>query len=325
MSISSNEILKFYKQIFLIRECENKIREEYPFDQIKTPVHLCVGAEAIHAGVLECLGPEAKIFGSYRNHGIYLARTGDTDGFFGELYGKASGCAGGKAGSMHLAFPEKGLMFTSAVVGTTIPVAVGAAFANAYRGNRDLTVVFFGDGAFEEGAFWESINFACLHRLRILFVCEDNGLAIHALSSERQGFRSIPEVVRAFACHFGEVRGHKADEVFRATQGLMEQMEQEAMPAFLYAPYFRFLEHVGISEDFHFQYRKKPDAAEMTEKDPLVYISELALHSGIAPAALREIEDSLRGKILKSIEKAKKDSFPGPESLFCNVSNETGC
>ena len=87
MTIPAEKITRFYERILLIRECENKIREEYPADEIKTPVHLCVGAEAIHAGVLECLGPEAKIFGTYRNHGIYLARTEDTDGFFAELYG----------------------------------------------------------------------------------------------------------------------------------------------------------------------------------------------------------------------------------------------
>ncbi len=320
--IPPEKVLRFYEQIFLIRACENKIREEYPADEIKTPVHLCVGAEAIAAGVLECLGTEAKIFGSYRNHGIYLARTGDTDGFFAELYGKASGCAGGKAGSMHLTSPEKGLMMTSAVVGTTIPVAVGAAFANAYRDERSPVAVFFGDGAFEEGAFWESINFACLHRLRILFICEDNGLAIHALSSERQGFRSIPEVVHAFKCHVARAQGQKVEEVFTATKELLQRMDQEAMPAFLHAPYFRFLEHVGINEDFHFQYRNKPDPVELKEKDPLVDISELARRGGVLPAALREIEERVGKKIAKSVEKAKKASFPNPRELFSKTSGD---
>ena len=192
-TLPKTDALKLYREVILIRKCEEAIRREYHENNMKTPVHLCNGAEGIATGVSHVLPKESKVFGTYRNHGLYLALTDDTDGFFAELYGKVSGCAQGLAGSMHLTSPEKGLFLTSAVVGTTIPVAVGAAFANQYKKNENFTAVFFGDGAVEEGVFWESLNFACLHQLRVLFICEDNDLAIHAFGSDRKGFRSFEE------------------------------------------------------------------------------------------------------------------------------------
>src|SRR3989338_5288085 len=189
--LSKEESLALYRKLILTRLAEEKIREEYFKDEMKTPVHLGIGGEAIPVGVCHCLPPRSKTFGTYRNHSLYLAMTEDTDGFFGELYGKVNGPGKGKAGSMHLSFPERDFIATSAVVGTTIPVAVGAALANAYRKSNDVVTFFFGDGAVEEGVFWESLNFACLKNLRVLFVCEDNGLAIHTPAKERQGFQSI--------------------------------------------------------------------------------------------------------------------------------------
>ena len=140
-----DEALSLYRKLILARRAEEKIREEYFNDDMKTPVHLGIGQEAIPVGVCHCLAAGTKTFGTYRNHALYLAITGDTDGFFAELYGKATGPAKGKAGSMHLSAPELGLMATSAVVGSTIPLAVGAALANTYCKSGDLVAVFFGD------------------------------------------------------------------------------------------------------------------------------------------------------------------------------------
>ena len=128
---------------------------------MKTPMHMSTGAEAICAGVCQALRPQDQVIGTYRTHGIYLAKTGETDRFFAEMYGRATGMAKGKAGSMHLTAPEAGLICTSAIVGTTIPVALGAAYANRQNAQDRVVAVFFGDGAIDEGVFWESINIAC--------------------------------------------------------------------------------------------------------------------------------------------------------------------
>ena len=125
-----NKNIALYQTMYLIRMCEEKIREHYPSDKLKTPVHLCIGLEAIAAGVIYLLKSDDQVFGTYRNHGIYLAKSGNTDRFFGELFGKVTGEFQGKAGSMHLSAPEKGFMGSSAVVGTTIPLSLGSAFVN---------------------------------------------------------------------------------------------------------------------------------------------------------------------------------------------------
>src|SRR3989338_1031406 len=119
--------LALYQKLYLVRQATEAIRKEYSNDQIKTPVHLSMGEEAISVGICHAIGERGRFFGTYRNHGLYLSLTSETDQFFAELYGKRTGASGGKAGSMHLTAPAAGLMGTSAVVGTTIPIAVGAA------------------------------------------------------------------------------------------------------------------------------------------------------------------------------------------------------
>src|SRR3989344_5622446 len=166
--------LELYRKVYLARKAEEKIILEYPKDEMKTPMHMSMGEEAIVAGVCQALGLNSQVLSSYRSHAVYLIQTGETEKFFGELYGKATGPAQGKAGSMHLSSPEHGYLGASAVVATQIPVAVGAAFANKKLGKKIMTAVFFGDGALDEGVFWESLNMACLWKVPVIFICEDN-------------------------------------------------------------------------------------------------------------------------------------------------------
>jgi TPP-dependent pyruvate/acetoin dehydrogenase alpha subunit len=318
-SITSQESLSLYRKLLLARQAEEKIRQEYPKDEMKTPVHLGIGGEAIPVGICHCLPEHSKSFGTYRNHALYLAITDDTDGFFAELYGKASGPAKGKAGSMHLASPEHGLMATSAVVGTTIPLAVGAALANAYNSSPDLVTVFFGDGALEEGVFWESLNFACLHKLRILFVCEDNGLAIHAPSHERRAFRSISGIAQNFDCHIAAGDGSDMAEVIALTRSVLNGMSQDPKPGFLHLTYFRFLEHVGIGEDFDSNYRRRPSPEECQRLDPLIKFERLMLQNGCRPEELAAIKTAVEDRLNSSVTAARKAPFPGVSELYTDV------
>lgn len=317
--VSRKTALQLYRRVYLIRKCEERIREEYPGDEMKTPVHLHIGAEGIAAGILEAIPPDTFLLGTYRSHGIYLGRTGDTARFFAELYGKATGCAGGKAGSMHLSSPGNGVLLTSAVVATTIPVAVGTAFSEAYQGRRRLTAVFFGDGAMEEGGFWESLNFACLKKLNILFVCEDNDLAIHTPGSDRRGFRSAVQSAGAFHCHTGSVDGYCPFHVREQTYALLKKMKEDSVPGFLHARYFRFLSHVGIEEDFHAGYRQRPSADQMNAWDPLKRGREGAVRMGCSLQEIEHIEEQINREIENSIQKAREAPFPAPHELFKDV------
>ena len=318
-SAKSAEALELYRVLRLVRCAEEKIREEYPTNEMKTPTHLGIGGEAIAVGVCHAAPPGTKAFGTYRNHALYLALTGDLDGFFGELYGKATGAGKGKAGSMHLAAPRQGLMATSAVVGTTIPLAVGAALAHQYRGEPDLTVSFFGDGAMEEGVFWESLNFACLKQLRILFVCEDNGLAIHTPTGERQGFRSIPEALQGFRCHVVSGDGSDLRGVIAATTRMLDRMERDPRPGFLHLSYFRFLEHVGPLEDFSAGYRRKPSPEELARLDPVRRFERELREQGVTNEELKAVQASVDEEIARSVQAARQAPFAEPPELFTDA------
>jgi len=318
-SATRADTLALYHKLLLVRRAEEKIREEYASNEMKTPVHLGIGGEAISVGVCHALPPGTKAFGTYRNHALYLALTGDTDGFFGELYGKVTGASKGKAGSMHLAAPEQGLMATSAVVGTTIPLAVGAALAHQYRGEPHLAVAFFGDGAVEEGVFWESLNFACLKQLRMLFVCEDNDLAIHTAASERQGFRSIPEALQGFRCHVASGDGSDLQGVIAATTQILGRMEQDSRPGFLHLTYFRFLEHVGPMEDFHAGYRPQPSPEERLRLDPVWRVEQRLFEHGVSRQELDAIRSSIDEQIARSVDAARQAPFASPSELSTDV------
>src|SRR5262249_17837477 len=161
-----------------------------------SPIHLSIGQESIAAGVCDVLRDDDVVSGTYRSHASYLAKGGDLRAFFAELYGKDTGCARGKGGSMHIIDMSHFVLGTSAVVGTRLPVALGYALALQREGEGRVVAAFFGDGATEEGVFHESINFAALHRLPVLLVCENNSLAIHTPLEKRWATPQLCERVR---------------------------------------------------------------------------------------------------------------------------------
>src|SRR5438132_6330613 len=188
---------RLYRSLYRIRRVEEEIARVYPTDKIKSPVHLSIGQEAVSVGVCDALAAHDIVFGTYRGHALYLAKGGDLKRMLAELYGKATGCTKGKGGSMHLIAPDQGVMGTSAVVGTTMANATGYAYALRYGRRNAIVVSFFGDGATEEGVFAESLNFAALKRLPILFVCENNQYAIHTHQRRRQALPDICGRARA--------------------------------------------------------------------------------------------------------------------------------
>jgi TPP-dependent pyruvate/acetoin dehydrogenase alpha subunit len=222
------------RQIQRIRYVELELAKRYPDDVIRSPMHLSLGQEWVSVGVCASLRPEDKVIGTYRSHALYLAKGGDLKAMLHELYGHKDGCCGGNGGSMHLADARHGVLGSSAIVGTNIPVATGWAYAGY------PTACFFGDAATEEGAFYESANFAVLHSLPVLFVCENNGLAVNTKFQQRSdtlplnraaGFRLETE-------HYVESElGHLVDRVSR--------WRSEPYPLFIECMCRRLGEHVG--------------------------------------------------------------------------------
>jgi len=314
----SKLLLDLYKKIYLIREAEDEIRREYYNDEMKTPMHMSRGSEAIAGGVCHALPKGSHAYGTYRSHALYLAMTGETDKFFAEMYGKATGVARGKAGSMHLASPEHGLMVTSAVVGTTLPWALGDAFAAKYQNIDRITVVFFGDGATDEGVFWESLNAACLMKLPILFVCEDNGLAIQTSTKQRRGYDSLTNVVQNYICNVFDGKGNDAEKIYSLANTAVNLIRSEQQPSLLCLTYYRYLDHVGVNEDFVDGFRRTPEPHELLLDDPVYQLRQRLLKAGCANA-IEEIEKQIREQVLASRIKAQEAPFPEKEELTNGV------
>ena len=197
--------------------------------------------------------------------------------------------------------------------------AVGVALANAYRQSKDLVAVFFGDGALEEGSFWESLNFACLRRLRTLFVCEDNGLAIHTPASERQGFRSLEQAVGSFHCHVAGGNGSNLEEVIRLTRHVLDRMLDQPKPGFLHLSYYRFLEHVGPREDFDAGYRRRPTPEESAQSDPVLHFEHSARQCGVSAEELMAVRMAVDEQINRSVQGAQNAPFPPPSELHTDL------
>ncbi len=307
-----------YRKLYLIRAAEESIRENYRSDAMKTPMHMSTGEEAISAGVCQALAPSDQVLGTYRSHGLYLAKTGETDRFFAEMYGKSTGMAKGKGGSMHLTAPAEGLICTSAVVATTIPVAIGAAFANKSRANGRLVAVFFGDGAVDEGVFWESLNSACSMKLPVLFVCEDNGYAVHSPVVERHGYDSIADIAFKFHCDVFRADTTDAEAIHDLARQAADSIHAKGRPAFIYLKYYRHLEHVGVNEDFNQGYRSHEEYEPWAKIDP-VKIMRAKLLQWLTESEIVVIERSISSQVSESVRKAIDAPFSSSAELYADV------
>jgi len=285
-----------YEQLFYqalrIRLVEERVIALYPSDRIQSPVHLSIGQEAVAVGACAAVAPSDLVFATYRGHAFYLAKGGDLRAMLAELYGKATGCGGGKAGSMHLAAPEVGFMGASAVVASTIPHAVGAALAAKRRGIDQVAMAVFGDGATEQGVYHEALNFAALHRLPVVFLCENNGFAVHSSLAARQAY-AIPEHAAAYgltvtACE----EGYDFMRVHAVVRDAVERVRREGAPCFVACRTERYMEHVGVSEDYDAGYRSRRAADAWKERDPL--LADLALVERWRPSIEAEIDDAVR-------------------------------
>jgi TPP-dependent pyruvate/acetoin dehydrogenase alpha subunit len=300
---------RLFYQALRIRLVEQRLVELYPSDAIQSPVHLSVGQEAVAVGACEALAREDLLFGSYRSHAFYLAKGGDLGAMLAELCGKATGSGGGKAGSMHLAAPDVGFMGSSAIVASTIPHAVGAALATQRLGTKRIAVAVFGDGATEEGVYHESLNFAALHRLPVLFLCENNGLAVHSTLAARQAYR-ITAHAEAYglptsACEAGA----DFDEVHRVVLAAVTAVRRGEGPRLVECRTYRWLEHVGIGEDFDAGYRTRAEFEAWRAHDPLV--RETALVARFAPA--------IRAEIAAAEAFAEASPWPAEDELLTDV------
>lgn len=297
--------------MYRIRRVEEEVARLYPTGRIKSPVHLSIGQEAVAVGVCEALRADDVVFGTYRSHALYLAKGGDIRRMIAELYGKATGCARGKGGSMHLVDVACGMMGTSAVVGTTIPNAVGYAYALKYRRSDRIVVSFFGDGAVEEGVFHESLNFASLKRLPIIFVCENNGYAIHSPLSARQANTDFVERAKSHNIAACRIEDNDVLAVFDRTREAVEAVRTgRSAPVLFECVTYRWLEHVGPNEDVDLGYRDRHEVDLWIERDQVRKVASI-----VDPTVRASIDAEVEHEIEDAFAFAEASPFPEPPEL----------
>jgi TPP-dependent pyruvate/acetoin dehydrogenase alpha subunit len=297
---------------------EEEIIREYPTDKIKSPVHLSIGQEAVSVGVCEALRHNDVVFGTYRGHALYLAKGGDMKRMIAELYGKVSGCAKGKGGSMHLIDIDAGVMGTSAIVGTTIPQAVGYAYAVKLQGKDSVVACFFGDGAVDEGAFHESMNFAALKKIPIIFICENNFYSIHSHYLKRQPKDNICERVKAYGIAAERINDNDILKIYECLKTAVREIRSESSgPRFFECMTYRWKEHVGPGEDWHLGYRSKYEGDRWIENDQVKRLAVI-----LNPEVRQKIETEVDAELVEAFEFAEQSPFPSNEDLYTDVFKE---
>jgi len=303
-----------------IRRMEEKIAELYSEQEMRCPTHLYIGQEAIAVGVCANLRREDYVFGTYRGHGHYLAKGGDMKKLVAELYGKATGCAKGKGGSMHLVAPEVNFMGCSALVGGGMPMAAGAALAALMRHTNQIAVSFIGDGAVEEGVFHETLNFASLRKLPVVFVCENNFYAVHAHQSARQPGDNIYKRAAGYLVPGMRVDGNDVVEVYRAAREAVQRARTCEGPTLIECRTYRWLEHVGPYFDWDLGYRTREELEEWIVKCPLKRFENLLRESNmLSDAEQSALIAGIDREIAEAFRFAKNSPFPDPDELELDV------
>lgn len=273
-----------------IRMIEERIAKEYPNGKMRCPVHLSIGQEAAAVGICSVLTKDDKMVSTHRAHAHYLAKGGSINGLIGELYGKSTGCSRGNGGSMHLIDLAVGFFGSTSIVGGTIPVGVGLAFADHLKGSEATTVVCIGDAATEEGVFHEAANFASLHKLKVIFACENNMYSCYTHIKDRQPNRTFQAVANCHDLHY-----YRAGHELLSIQNLMSIAKQQRGPSFIEIPTYRYLQHCGPDNDDHLGYRGKEEIAywaalDQVKRDPSSH-NELLINAEI-DEAFRHAEEA---------------------------------
>jgi len=311
--------IKLLYEMIRMREVELKIQKEYSQEEMRCPIHLSVGQEAIPVGISNNLNKNDKVLSAHRSHFHYLAKGGSLKSMIAELYGKETGCAMGLGGSMHLIDIKSNVVAAVPIVGSTIPIGVGVAWSNKLNGKKnDITVIYFGDGATEEGVFHESLDFASLFKLNILFVCENNFYSVYSNISKRQNKdRSIIKIAKAHGIDATDIDGNDCEKVFNSSKLIIQNIKKNKKPHLIKLDTYRHLEHCGPNNDDYLKYRNNKEIRKWLNKDPIKTFQKKLLNKKIL--TINDI-DSIKKKIDKEINDAfdfaKASKFPKNKKLL---------
>ncbi len=303
-----------------IRICEESFVEPILKGEVRTPCHLYSGEEAIAAGVCALLTEKDNIFGNHRSHGHFLAKGGSMREMVAEIYCREKGCSRGRGGSMHLIDPQVGMLGAAPIVGGTISLALGAALAASIRGEDRVTVSFFGDGATGEGVLYESMNFAALWKLPIIFACENNFYSTHMPIRECRVENNIYKIAEPFCIEGLEVDGNDVLQVYDVSRRAIEKCRKGEGPVFLEFLTYRFRGHVGPDDNIqgsHTDIRPEEEIAKWLARDPIKIFEKYLKDGGlIEKERLDEIKKDAGREVAEAHKWARESPKPDKKDLM---------
>lgn len=314
-----------YKEVLRLRLCEEKLATLYKEQEMRTPTHFGTGQEAIAAGVCQALAQDDVVYSHHRCHNHYLAKGGSFFKLTAELYGREAGCSKGRGGSVHLTARDQGFIISSAILAQTIAVATGSALAFKMDKSTNVAVTFFGDAACEEGASFESLNYAAIHKLPVLYICENNLYSTESTLQVRQApGTSLAERAATLKVPSEVIDGNNVFTVFEAVENILPKIRTGEGPFFLECMTYRWREHVG--PNFDFEVPNRTYRTELEQKDwienkcPLKFAENILLMNGIATHdELAHWKNELEMEIESSVAQAKESTWPVVADLYANV------
>jgi len=303
-------------QMKRIRFVEEEIARRYDENKMRCPTHLCVGQEAVAAAVGSVLRRDDLAVSGHRAHGHYLGKGGNLAAMLAEIYGKATGCARGRGGSMHLVDEAAGFMGSTAIVAGTVPIGVGLAYGMKLKRTDQVSCVFLGDAATEAGVFFESVNFAVLKRLPVLFICENNLYSVCSPLRVRQPQgRAIHEMVGALGLPSTHGDGNDAIEVLDHATAALAAIRGEGGPRFIEFSTYRWLEHCGPGYDNDLGYRSEAEFLEWKAREPIGALAASLLAGGhLSHEQIRQMDRAIAREVGDAFAFAESSPFPDPAS-----------
>lgn len=315
--ISSVNLRAMYVTMLRIRKFEERVAELVSQKEVICPCHLYIGQEAVATGVCSAIRRDDYVFSTHRSHGHYIAKGGDIKALMAELYGRATGCSRGRGGSMHLASPDMGLPGSSAIVAGTIPLAVGAALAFSIQKKDSVSVAFFGDGAVSEGVWYESLNFASLNKLPVIFICENNLYSTHMPIAACLAETNIYKKADAFNMPGVRVDGNDVIAVFKAATKAIKDARYGKGPVLIECMTYRWRGHVGPSDDLDKGLRSKEELDYWTKRCPIRMFEEFLIRRGILSESEKiQIYTDIEKETEETITFAKESPYPDPGGLL---------
>ena len=313
--------LGLFREMYYVRLVEEEIAARYPGEQMRCPVHLSIGQEGVPAGFALAVRDTDFAVSTHRGHAHYLAKGGDLGAMIAEIYGKSTGCSKGKGGSMHLIDLSVRFMGSTAIVGNSIPIGVGLGLSSQLRVEDDVSCIFLGDGAVEEGVFFESLNFAAVKKLPVLFVCENNLYSVYSPFRVRQPeSRSIARMVEAFGVKSVQADGNDAELVYQTLTDAFREIRNGGGPVFIEFSTYRWREHCGPSFDDDLGYRSDEEVAYWKLRDPIKLLTDkLSREVSDFDVISNEMISQLKAKIKIAFKFAEDSPFPDPSEAFTGV------